>query len=138
MILSTEGLGHPQLTLTAYKEMLLAQTNACTGSIFQKPTQRCYPTLPTSDSSDEEEQSTLIHAAATGDVKSLVNLLSSPYAIADAHDSTGYGAIHRASAGGHAVVVQRLLESPATVNLRAIVLPCITRARLAAMPLSVS
>ena len=118
MILSTEGLGHPQLTLTAYKEMLLAQTNSLYGQHFPKTNTTLLS--DSSDSSDEEEQSTLIHAAATGDVKSLVNLLSSPYAIADAHDSTGYGAIHRASAGGHAVVVQRLLESPATVNLRAI------------------
>ena len=45
--------------------------------------------------------------------------LASPYIIVDALDSTGYGAIHRAAAGGHALAVGKLLEARASVNLRA-------------------
>ena len=64
-----------------------------------------------------DAQRSLLHASALGDVGSLTAALDAGAQI-DVLDDTGYGALHRAGAGGHAAAVTRLLERKADVALR--------------------
>ena len=72
--------------------------------------------LMASSGEDEGMQSALWHSAAVGDVGGLLRALHGG-ASPDATDGTGFAAIHRASAGGHAVLVARLLEGNARVGV---------------------